>query len=69
MPPLITTADAKSHLRVYHTEDDSYIASLVQAVCIEWEEVTHQYIGQGFINANPAQRYLQAPDDLSLIHI
>ena len=63
MPILITTADAKSHLRVYHTEDDSYIASLVQAVCIEWEEVTHQNIGQGFITATPAQRYLAQPDD------
>ena len=63
MPILITTADAKSHLRVYHTEDDSYIASLVQAVCIEWEEVTHQNIGQGFITATPAQRYLAEPDD------
>jgi len=63
MPTLISTADAKSHLRVYHTEDDSYIASLVQAVCIEWEEVTHQYIGQGFITATPAQRYLAQPDD------
>jgi hypothetical protein len=63
MPILITTADAKSHLRVYHTEDDSYIASLVQAVCIEWEEVTHQYIGQGFITQTPAQRYLAQPDD------
>jgi hypothetical protein len=62
MPPLISTADAKAHCRIYHSEDDAYVASLVQAVCIEWEEVTHQYIGQGYI-LSPAQRYLAEPDD------
>lgn len=61
--PLISTADAKLHLRVFHSQDDAYIADLVQAALIEWEEVTHQYIGQGFITQTPAHRYLQAPDD------
>lgn len=38
---LISTADAKSHLRVYHTQDDGYIATLVTRVVAEWEEITH----------------------------
>lgn len=40
--PIITTSDAKAHLRVFHAEDDTYIASLVVMVAAEWERVTHQ---------------------------
>ena len=38
---LISTADAKTHLRVYHTQDDAYISTLVTRVVAEWEEITH----------------------------
>lgn len=39
--PLISTADAKAHCRVYHTQDDAYIADIVTRVVAEWELVTH----------------------------
>lgn len=41
MAAALTTADAKAHLRVYHTLDDSYIASLITAATHEWTAVTH----------------------------
>lgn len=62
MPILITTADAKVHLRVYHTEDDSYIATLVQAVCEEWESITHQTIGQDLATSQ-SHYYTEEPED------
>ena len=63
MPPIISTADVKAHLRVYHNEDDSYLANLVTAVTQEWEDITHQSIGASIVPANPSQRYTEAPDD------
>lgn len=63
MPILITTAEAKTHLRVYHTEDDVYIASLVQSACDEWEAVTHSAIGQLTIPTAQSHYIKEPPSD------
>jgi uncharacterized phiE125 gp8 family phage protein len=38
----ITTAQAKAHLRVDHSDDDAYIAALIQACRVELEARSHR---------------------------
>lgn len=42
----ITTADAKAHCRIYHSDDDAYVATLVEAAVSEWESLTRVPITQ-----------------------
>ena len=45
---LITTAEAKTHLRVTHSAEDTYIDSLIIAAT----EMAENYVGGNFINHN-----------------
>lgn len=60
----ITTADAKVHLRVYHTQDDLYIADLVSRVAAEWERITHWPL----LPVATEQVYDAEPEDRTLRH-
>jgi len=56
---IISLADAKAHLRVFHSEDDAYITTLVTVVHEEWEQVTRLRLGVHSFT----RRYELKPDD------
>lgn len=56
---IISLADAKAHLRVFHSEDDAYITGLITVVHEEWEQITRLRIGVHAIS----RRYDLTPDD------
>lgn len=57
--PLISTADAKLFLRVFHTSDDAYIGTLVTFAVDEWEAVTHMPLAPTAYS----HIYAEAPSD------
>jgi len=56
---VFSLADAKSHLRVFHAEDDAYITTLITVVQEEWEQVTRMRFGAHLVS----RRYDLEPDD------
>lgn len=59
--PIISTADAKAHCRIFHSQDDAYLATLITAVVAEWERVTHYALAED--TTERPQYYEDAPED------
>jgi len=58
---VITTAEAKTHLRVFHSLDDAYIGTLCTVAQEEWESVTKMLLdSQG---TEQSIRFDEAPAD------
>lgn len=61
MATILTTAEAKTHLRVFHSLDDAYIATLCTVAQEEWEAVTKMLLdSQG---TEQTIRYDESPAD------
>lgn len=61
MANIVTTAEAKTHLRVYHSLDDSYIATLCTVAQQEWEAVTKMLLDSA--STQQTIRYEEKPAD------
>lgn len=61
MANIVTTAEAKTHLRVYHSLDDSYIATLCTVAQQEWEAVTKMLLDSA--STPQTIRYEEKPAD------
>jgi hypothetical protein len=61
MATVVTTAEAKTHLRIYHSLDDSYIATLCTVAQEEWEAVTKMLLDSA--TTQQSIRYEQQPAD------